>query len=140
MLPPGSNSSEGLFRIPQSPSIIGTSPSDCLMSYLGHSLGGSYPSAEVQSVYSSAPADCTTQIYWINRTYLQNRSVRTVGRSVRPKLSGSTTGKKSVFALRPTPERTSVTQDLYLGGFWRGAVDQTRQAAPKITQAPSTFP
>ncbi len=34
-----------------------TSPSDCLVSYLGHSLGGSYPSAEVQSVYSTAPAD-----------------------------------------------------------------------------------
>ena len=27
------------------------------MSYPGHSLGGSYPSAEVQSVYSTAPAD-----------------------------------------------------------------------------------
>ena len=34
------------------------STSDCLVSYLGHSLvGGSYPSAEKQSVYSTAPAD-----------------------------------------------------------------------------------
>ena len=34
-------------------------PSDGLVSYLGHSLGdvGSYPLAEVQSVYSTAPAD-----------------------------------------------------------------------------------
>ena len=44
---------EGVLRIPQSSSIAGTSPSDCL----GHSLGvGSYPSAEKQSVYSTAPA------------------------------------------------------------------------------------
>ena len=34
-----------------------TSPSDCFVSYLGHSLGGSYPSAEKQSVYSTAPAN-----------------------------------------------------------------------------------
>ena len=35
----------------------GTSPSDCLVSYPGHSLGGSYPSADVQSVISTTPAD-----------------------------------------------------------------------------------
>ena len=34
------------------------SPSDCLVSYLGHLLGGgSYLSAEKQSVYSTTPAD-----------------------------------------------------------------------------------
>ena len=55
---PGSNGNEWVLRIPQSSSIAGTSPSDCLMSYPGHSLGrGSYPSAEKQSVYSTAPAD-----------------------------------------------------------------------------------
>ena len=48
---PGSNSNEGGLRIPQSSSITGTLPSNCLMSYPGHSLGGPYPSAEVQSVY-----------------------------------------------------------------------------------------
>ena len=42
---------------PQSTSITGTSPSDCLVSYPGHSLGRSYPSAEKQSVYSAAPAN-----------------------------------------------------------------------------------
>ena len=36
--------------------MTGNSPSDYLVSYLGHSLGG-YPSAEMQSVYSIAPAD-----------------------------------------------------------------------------------
>ena len=61
MLPqsgPGSDGNEGMLRIPQSSNTAGTSPSDCLVSYQGHSLGaGSYPSAEVQSVYSTAPAD-----------------------------------------------------------------------------------
>ncbi len=32
-------------------------PSDCLMSNPGHSLWGGYPSTEMQSVYSTAPAD-----------------------------------------------------------------------------------
>ena len=55
---PGSNGNEGVLRIPQSPSITGTSPSDRLVSYSGHSLGGgSYPSAEAQSVFSTAPVD-----------------------------------------------------------------------------------
>ena len=57
---PGSHGNEGVLRIPQSSSTAGTSPSDCLVSYPGHSLGGSYPSAEVQSVYSTAPADWAT--------------------------------------------------------------------------------
>ena len=54
---PGSDGNKGVLHIPQSSSIAGTSPSDCLVSYPGHSLGGSYPSAEKQSVYSTAPAD-----------------------------------------------------------------------------------
>ena len=55
---PGSDGNEGVLCIPQSSSTAGTSPSDCLVSYPGHSSGGgSYPSAEVQSVYSTAPAD-----------------------------------------------------------------------------------
>ena len=55
---PGSDSNEGVLRIPQSSNTAGTSPSDCLVSYVGHWLGGgSYPSAEKQSVYSTAPAD-----------------------------------------------------------------------------------
>ena len=55
---PGSDGNERVLSIPQSSSITGTLPSDCLVSYLGHSLGvGSYPSAEKQSVYSTTPAD-----------------------------------------------------------------------------------
>ena len=58
---PGSDAKEGLLRISQSSSITGTSPSDCLMSYHGHSLGESYLSAEKLSVYSTAPADWATR-------------------------------------------------------------------------------
>ena len=56
---PGSDGNEGVLRIPQSSSTAGTSPSDYLVSYPVHLLGrgGSYPSAEVQSVYSTAPVD-----------------------------------------------------------------------------------
>ena len=45
----GSNGNEGVLRIPQSSSIIGSSPSDCLVSYQGHSV-------EKRAVYSTAPA------------------------------------------------------------------------------------
>ena len=41
MLPHQAN--EGVLRILQSPSITGTSPSDCLVSYPGYSLGGLTP-------------------------------------------------------------------------------------------------
>ena len=51
---PGSDGNEGVLSIPQSSNIIGTSPSDFLVSYPGNSLGESYPSAGMQSVYSPA--------------------------------------------------------------------------------------
>ena len=54
---PESNGNEGALIISQSSSITGASPSNCLVSYPRHSLGGSYASAEIQSVYSTAPAD-----------------------------------------------------------------------------------
>ena len=60
---PVSNDNEGVFRILQSSCITGTSQSDCLVSYSEHSLAagvGAYPSAEVQLVYSTAPADWAT--------------------------------------------------------------------------------
>ena len=49
--------SEGVLHIPQSSSITGTSPSDYLVSYPGHWLGLSYPSAKMLSVYSAVPVD-----------------------------------------------------------------------------------
>ena len=45
---PRSNGNKGVLRIPQSSSITRASPSDCLVSYPGHS---SYASAEKQLVY-----------------------------------------------------------------------------------------
>ena len=51
----GSDDNEGVLRIFQSSSITGALSSDCLVSYLEHSLGESYPWAEMQSVYSTAP-------------------------------------------------------------------------------------
>ena len=58
---PGSNGNEEVLHIPQIFSITGTSPTDCLVSYPRTLVGGgSYPSAEKQSVYSTAPADWAT--------------------------------------------------------------------------------
>ena len=57
---PGSDGNERVSRLPQSSSINRASPSDFLVSLPGHSLGESYPSAEMKSVYSTALADWTT--------------------------------------------------------------------------------
>ena len=62
----GSDGNEGVLCIPQRSSITGASPSDCFVSYRGHSLRrGSYPSAEMQLVYSTAPADWVIVI-WVH--------------------------------------------------------------------------
>ena len=53
----GGDGIEGVHCISLSSSITEASPSDCLVSYLGHSLEESCSSAEMQSVYSAAPAD-----------------------------------------------------------------------------------
>ena len=55
---PGSDGNKGVPYVTQSSIIIGVLPSDCSVSYPGHSLGkGSYPSAEMQLMYYTAPAD-----------------------------------------------------------------------------------
>ena len=51
---PGSDGNKGVLYIYQSSSITGTSPSDCLVSYQDTRGWGSYPSAEVQPVDSTA--------------------------------------------------------------------------------------
>ena len=54
---PGRNSNEGMLNIPQS-SRTGASPSDAVLCHiLDTRLGGLTPSAEMQSVYSTAPAE-----------------------------------------------------------------------------------
>ena len=50
---PGSDGNEGVLLIPQSSSITGVSPSDCLVSYPEHPM---------QSLYSTSPTDWATQI------------------------------------------------------------------------------
>ena len=59
---PGRDGNEVVLRIPQSSSITGTSPSDCLVSYLEHSLWRYYSSAQVNLVYSTAPADWAKEV------------------------------------------------------------------------------
>ena len=53
---PESDGNEEVLHIPQTSSTVASS-SDDLMSYSGHSLGKSYPSAVMQLAYSTAPAD-----------------------------------------------------------------------------------
>ena len=66
--PIDSNSNEEVLCIPQSSCITGASQSDCLVSCPGHLLGVSYNSAEMQLVYSTAPADwamiCLHIVIW----------------------------------------------------------------------------
>ena len=54
---PESDDNEKVLRIPQSSCITEASPSDCLMSYLGHFLREYYPSTEMPFVYSPPTAD-----------------------------------------------------------------------------------
>ena len=64
---PGSNGDKGVLCIFQSSSITGTSPS--LFSVISRILvgGGSYPSAEKQSVYSTAPAEWGASTNEVNK-------------------------------------------------------------------------
>ena len=50
--------------IPQSSSATGASPSDCLVSYPKHMLEKSYPSAEMESVYSADLAEWSNKIWF----------------------------------------------------------------------------
>ena len=54
---PRSNGNEGVLHIPQSFSITGASPLDCLMSYIQDTREGSYHYTELQLVYSITPAN-----------------------------------------------------------------------------------
>ena len=71
---PGSDGNGVVLFISISSSITKTSPSDCFMLYTGYSLRGrSYPSAEKQSVYSTAPADWAIfYILTVLKIFLQN--------------------------------------------------------------------
>ena len=62
LIGPGSDGNERVLCIPQSSSITEASTSYCLVSYPGHSLGEFHPSAVMQSVYSTAPADLASYL------------------------------------------------------------------------------
>ena len=72
---PGSDGNKGVLGIPQSSSITGASLSDYLQSNLGHSLEESYPSVEMQSVYSITPSDLAS----IRRSISQDFSTQKLG-------------------------------------------------------------
>ena len=55
---------KGYSAFPQSFGITRASPSDCFVSYLGHSLGESYLPAEMQLVYFAAPANWASGPFW----------------------------------------------------------------------------
>ena len=55
---------KGYFASPKTPASLMVT-SDCLVSYLGHSFGVSYPSAEIQSVFSAAPANWAIMILFL---------------------------------------------------------------------------
>ena len=54
---PGSEGNVEVLHISPKSNLTEASPSDCLVSYPGYSLGETYPSVEIQSVYSATPAD-----------------------------------------------------------------------------------
>ena len=54
---PGSDCNDGVLLIPQSSSVTGTLPSDCLVSVPEHFLRESFSSAEMLPLYSTAPAN-----------------------------------------------------------------------------------
>ena len=105
-----SNGNEGVLRIPQSSSITGSSPLDYLVSYplveglplcrekvgvfnspnrLGHSLEReSYPWAEMQSMYSTAPTDWATR--WRGSLTLGQRCSRCI---LQPQPTGPLVGE-----------------------------------------------
>ena len=57
----GAMAMKGCFAFPKGFSITEATPSDCLRSYPGPLLMGSYLSAYVQSAYSTALADMATE-------------------------------------------------------------------------------
>ena len=61
----GAMAMKGYFAFPKA---LVASSSDCLVSYLGHSLGECYPFAETQSVYSAVPTDWATG-YLLGESY-----------------------------------------------------------------------
>ena len=83
---PGSNGNEGVLRIPQSSSITGTSPSDCLVLYPGHLLGevltlsreavGVFYSPKSNSYVNKTLSNCKMAIIFSEVKYVKRLSFR----------------------------------------------------------------
>ena len=71
---PGDNGNEGVLHIPQSSSITGTSPSDCLVLYPGHSLGGVPLQKWSQCILQPKPT--WQYIFWVHVSSLCLKYVR----------------------------------------------------------------
>ena len=66
---PESDGNKWVRCISQSSSVTGASPSDCLVSYLGLSLGESYLSIGMQLVYSAALTDWASNTSELTNCY-----------------------------------------------------------------------
>ena len=66
----GTDGNEGVLHIPHMSGITGSSPSESLALYPGRSLGESYPSAEKQSVYSTASTNLGEDYIYIYIIYI----------------------------------------------------------------------
>ena len=109
---PCGDDNEGVLCIPQSSCINGTSLSDCLVSYAGHSLGGLIPLQRC-SLYS------TVQANWATRTL--------VGRGSYPFAEG-----QSVYSI---VQANWATRTLIGGGG--GGVLSLRRGAVSVFYSPS---
>ena len=77
---PGCNGNKEVLHINQSSSITRVSPSDCFMSYPGHSLEEPYSSAEMQSVYSTTPAKWANKDLRVQRTLKETWQFYTISK------------------------------------------------------------
>ena len=59
----GSEGKKGVLLITHSSSITGDSPSNFFVSYKRHSVGETYPSGEIQLVYSTASCDRAKELF-----------------------------------------------------------------------------
>ena len=104
---------------PQSFCITGASPSAYLVSYLGHTLPESYPSAQMQSVCSAASPGILT------------------GQNQIEYLEESWEPEKTVFV--SPPNRQDLTQGHFIVGVWRRGGFLREDADHRITKCSGNF-
>ena len=83
---PGSNGNEGVLCIPQSSSITAASPSDCLVSYPGHLLGGDLTLLQRRSRCILQPQPNGQVALWF-QYYRQRKSIKMVMKKWRNKMN-----------------------------------------------------